>query len=185
MNWLDVVLILPILWAIWKGWKRGFLYEIIMFLSIFAAIYIAIHFSDYAAEKLKEHVGFDGQYAPIVSFAVTFLLVVFGFFLLAKVVSGLINATPLEMPNRVGGSIFSLAKTLLLFSILFIFLIGINSRFNVLPERTVDQSMLAKPIYEFSLIILPAIEESDFYSKMKEKGLIMTSAADTSTVVHH
>ena len=182
MNWLDVVLILPILWAIWKGWKHGFLYEIIMFLSIFAAIYIAIHFSDYAAEKLKEHVGFDGQYAPIVSFAVTFLLVVFGFFLLAKVVSGLINATPLEMPNRVGGSIFSLAKTLLLFSILFIFLIGINSRYKLVPDKTVEDSALAKPIYRFSLFILPAIEESDFYSKLKEKEWVLDIPADTTTV---
>lgn len=158
------------------------MYEIIMFLSIFAGIYIAIHFSDFTAGFLREKVEVESEHLPIVAFGITFLLVILGFYFLAKLVSSLANASAAEMPNRIGGTIFSLAKTLLILSIAFVFIIGLNNKYKWIPQKQVDNSLLAEPVYKFSLFVLPALEKSDFYSKLKEQKLILMTKSDTTGV---
>jgi hypothetical protein len=42
----------------------------------------------------------------------------------------------------------------------------------------VDNSLLVGPIYKFSLAILPALKNSDFYKELKEKHLILTEPGE-------
>ena len=39
------------------------------------------------------------------------------------------------------------------------------------PDKQKEKSYFYKPIYSFSLFLLPAMEKSDFYQKLKEKEL--------------
>jgi hypothetical protein len=44
-------------------------------------------------------------------------------------------------------------------------------RYKILPPEQKAKSYFYEPIYNFSLVLLPAFEESDFYKKLKEKEM--------------
>jgi hypothetical protein len=53
----------------------------------------------------------------------------------------------------------------------FLFFNALDAKYDILPEQQKEKSYFYKPIYQFSLTIMPAIEGSDFYQKMQEKGM--------------
>ena len=56
-------------------------------------------------------------------------------------------------------------------SVLFIFFNMLDARYKILPEEQKAKSYFYEPIYNFSLVLLPAFEESDFYKKLVEKEM--------------
>ena len=73
MNYIDILLLIPIIYAAWKGFKHGLIIEIFTLLALFVGIYVGIHFSDFTAKYLRESLGFESKYLPIIAFTLTFL----------------------------------------------------------------------------------------------------------------
>lgn len=44
MNFLDLIIILPLIYAAYKGFKHGFIIELFTLLAIIVGIYVGIHF---------------------------------------------------------------------------------------------------------------------------------------------
>jgi membrane protein required for colicin V production len=47
MNSIDILLIIPLVYAAWKGFKHGLIIEVFTLLALFVGIYVGIHFSDF------------------------------------------------------------------------------------------------------------------------------------------
>ena len=171
VSYLDLILLIPIGWAIWKGWKNGFVMEIFSMLSLFVGIYIAIHFSDWFAHFLRDKMDVKAEYLPVTSFVIVLILVIIGLYFLGKLITKTVKAGGGETLNNIGGAFFSLTKFLLAMSVLFIFFNMLDARYKILPPEQKAKSYFYEPIYNFSLVLLPAFEESDFYKKLKEKEM--------------
>lgn len=171
VSYLDLLLLIPVGLAIWRGWKNGFVMEVFSALSIFAGIYLGIHLSDATASFLRDKMDVKSEYLPVTSFVVVFVLVCVGLFFLGKAITKNVNSGGGERWNQIGGAFFSLTKTLLFLSVIFILFNMADARYGLLPDAQKEKSYFYKPIYNFSLVILPAMEDSDFYQKLKEKEL--------------
>ena len=55
MNILDIILLIPIAWFAYRGFTRGFIIELVSLIALVAGIFLAIHFSWFAAEFLADH----------------------------------------------------------------------------------------------------------------------------------
>ena len=66
MNFLDILILLPVLYGAYKGFKHGFVIELFTLLAILVGIYVGIHFSDYTANWLKTSFGWDSEYLPVI-----------------------------------------------------------------------------------------------------------------------
>src|SRR6187402_2362995 len=73
VSYLDLILLIPIGWAIWRGWKNGFVMEVFSMLALFVGIYAGIHLSDWMASLLKDKMDVQAEYLPVVSFVVVFI----------------------------------------------------------------------------------------------------------------
>lgn len=171
VSYLDLFLLLPIGFAIWRGWKNGFVMEVFSMLSLFVGIYAGVHLSDAMASFLKNKMEVQSEYLPIISFVVVFLLVLIGLFFLGKLITKSVSAGGAEKWNQMGGAFFSLTKALLFLSITFVLFNAVDRRYSWLPKEQKDKSYFYEPIYNFSLFLLPAIENSDFYKTLEEKNL--------------
>lgn len=171
VSYLDLLLLIPIGLAIWRGWKNGFVMEIFSALSLFVGIYAGIHLSDGMASFLRNKMDVQSENLPITSFIIVFLLVCVGLFFLGKVITKNVNAGGTERWNQIGGAFFSLTKTMLFLSVTFILFNMADAKYGLLPDKQKEKSYFYKPIYNFSLFLLPAMEKSDFYQKLKEKEL--------------
>lgn len=171
VSYLDLILLIPIGLAIWRGWKNGFVMEVFSMLALFAGIYAGVHLSDWMASFLKEKMDVQSANLPIISFIVVFILVLVGLFFLGKLITKSVSAGGGERWNQIGGAFFSLTKTLLFLSVIFVLFNALDRKYSWLPNQQKDHSYFYEPIYNFSLFLLPAVENSDFYQTLEERGL--------------
>lgn len=182
VSYLDLVLLIPIGWALWRGWKNGFVMEVFSLLSLFVGIYAGIHLSNWMATFLREKMDMQSEYLPVTSFVVVFLLVMVGLYFLGKLITKTVSAGGAERWNQVGGAFFSLTKTLLFLSMIFIFFNMADAKYGLLPNEQKEKSYFYQPIYNFALVVLPAMEESQFYKKLEQEEMapvkVITETSD-------
>jgi membrane protein required for colicin V production len=75
MNFIDIIICIPLIYAAYKGFKHGLIIEVFTLLALFVGLYVGIHFSDFVANFLKETLEWESVYLPIISFTLVFLAV--------------------------------------------------------------------------------------------------------------
>lgn len=148
-------------------------------LALFVGIYAGVHLSDWMASFLQEKMNVQSENLPIISFVVVFLLVLVGLFFLGKLITKSVSAGGAEKWNQIGGAFFSLSKTLLFLSVVFVLFNAMDRKYGWLPKEQKVHSYFYEPIYNFSLFLLPSVENSDFYKKLEEQQL-----APIDAVIH-
>ncbi|PZE17673.1 CvpA family protein [Putridiphycobacter roseus] len=163
MNYLDFILLVPVLIGAWKGFKKGFIIEVFTLLALFAGLYGAVHFTDFMAEILKDKLSLNSEYLPIVSFVVTFLLVGAMVYFLGKMLEKAISMVALSTINKFAGLVFGGLKMLLLSSVIVIVLEAIDEKNKFLSKEIKETSLLYEPLKKMNFTVIPAIEESTLF----------------------
>ncbi|MFM9004975.1 MAG: CvpA family protein [Flavobacteriales bacterium] len=171
VSYLDLVLLIPIGLAIWRGWRNGFVMEVFSMLALFVGLYAGVHLSDWMANFLRTKFEMSSDNLPIISFVVVLVLVFVGLFFLGKLITQTVSAGGAERWNQIGGAFFSLTKTLLFLSTLFVLFNALDRKYGWLPEKQRQHSYFYEPIYNFSLFLLPSMEESEFFQNLQAKDL--------------
>jgi membrane protein required for colicin V production len=165
MNYLDFILLIPVLWGAWKGFRKGFIIEIFTLLALFAGIYSAIHFSDKMSILLADSFDFKSDYLPIIAFSVTFLLVAAMVFFLGRLLEKAVSMAAMSPINKFAGLIFGALKMLLVSSMLVIVLESIDEKNQFISKEFKESSILYEPLRDMTFTALPAIEESQLFKK--------------------
>ncbi len=167
MNVLDIIIGVPLIYALYKGFTKGFIYEVATLVALILGVYGAIHFSDFTAEVIQDTFKYESQYMEYISFIVTFIAIVIGVNLIGRVLDKMIEAVALGFVNRLAGLAFGLLKGILILSILIHLINYVNDRFSFISEEKKKKSLLYEPMTHISDTIFDFFD-SDF-STTKEK----------------
>jgi len=165
MNTVDLVFAILLLWSAYRGFTKGFIVQLATLAALLLGILGAVLFSDFTSDLIIKKFEVSGQYLPILSFAVTFIVIVIAVHLLAKMLNKLIDAIALGIVNRLLGVLFSLLKTAFIVSIILVLINKADNRFNFIPNETKENSLLYKPLSNFAPMIFPYLN----FDKIKEK----------------
>ena len=159
MGIFDIVLGCLLLYAIYNGLKKGLFVELASFVSLIVGVFIAIKFSGFMTTLLKNYVSWSPKTVSIVSFGLTFILVVVGIHLLAKVFTGIVSFAYLGWLNKLAGAGFSVLKTVLALSVVFGLFQKININYLLVQKKTLDKSMFYNPIQQVATYVFPSLEK--------------------------
>lgn len=162
MNYIDIILAIPLVWAVYRGFTKGFVIEIASLIAMVLGVYGAIHFSYFISNILNLH----STYAPLISFAITFLLIVIVIFLFAKMLEKSINLLALGFLNKLAGAVFGMLKIAFIISVLLIFINKLDSKISIIPEETRKESLLYPPISAFAPLIIPKLNFEEIQKTM-------------------
>lgn len=165
MNYLDILLFIPIVIGAWRGFKKGFVIEIFTLLALLVGIYAGIHFSDFMAEILRENVGIESDYLPAISFTITFLLVGAMVFFAGKMIEKAIKVVALGTVNKLAGLFFGMLKMIFILSAAIVILEAYDHQGQFIPQDLKSNSLLYTPIKEVSLTTIPALQNSDLFQR--------------------
>lgn len=168
MNYLDILLFIPLIIGAWRGFKKGFVIELFTLLALLVGIYAGIHFSDFMSDILSEQVGLTSQYLPAIAFMITFLGVGAMVFFGGKMIEKLIKVVALSPVNKVAGLIFGLLKMLYITSALLVILESIDEKNDFIPEDLKESSLLYKPVKGTALTTIPALKHSSLFLELIE-----------------
>lgn len=160
MNFIDIIIIIPILWFGFKGFRKGFIVEIASLAALLLGIWGGIYFSNFVAEYISSWFSLKSEYIPLISFSVTFLLIVILVFLVAKIVEKLIKSVGLGLPNRLAGAVIGATKIIVIISVVLILINKYDQNGTLIKTEIKNNSLLYKPITNIVLKVYPSVTSS-------------------------
>jgi membrane protein required for colicin V production len=158
MNYLDIILLIPLLWGLYKGFTKGLIVEAASLIAFGLGVWGAINFSQALANKLKIWVAWETQYLQLIAFAITFLGILIMVFFIAKLVERLAESIALGPLNKAGGAAFGVLKFALMISVLIFVINAIEKSYPFISFKTKEESLLYKPIGKVAPMIIPALD---------------------------
>ncbi len=164
MNYIDLIIAIPLVWGVFVGFKNGLIIEVASLAALLLGIFGAIHFSDLTANFLVTNLNITTQYINLIAFAVTFVGIVIVVHLLAKMIDKLVKAVALGFVNRLLGMVFGLIKYAFIISIILVIINAINRNKTIISEEKIENSILYKPLSTFAPTIFPYLN----FEKIRE-----------------
>ena len=172
MNWIDAAIVIVLILSMVMGFINGLVKEIASLAALILGIWGAIKFSDFTAAKLYDYFDMTGKYVGIISFIITFMIIVVIIHFIGIIADKIVNAVSLGFVNRLLGIIFALLKSVLIMSVFFVVLKAVDSHRQFLPKDKIEESIFFNPISDIAPLIFPIIGEGGFgqsFDRFKKK----------------
>lgn len=156
---IDIVLGALILFGLIRGLMKGLFVEVASLIALIAGIYGAIHFSNFAADFLMEHVDWDEKTINITAFAITFVVIVLAISLAGKALTKLADFAALGFLNKLLGAVFGGLKIALILSIVLLVFARLNKTIPFVSDEQIEDSILYEPVKSLAPMILPSLLE--------------------------
>tara|TARA_B100000902_G_scaffold70116_1_gene75904 strand:+ start:1884 stop:2429 length:546 start_codon:yes stop_codon:yes gene_type:complete len=181
VNYLDIAIIVPLMYGLIKGFSNGLIREVAGLTSLILGIYISVNFSVFLEPFLIGVFNNYEEFKPILAFAILFFVTIVAIKLVGILINKITKALALGFISRIFGAIFGGLKIALIVSIL----LTIESKIMLIPNNTKTSSELYNPSLSFLQIVTPYFEKhkdkfqniqqqtkeikKDFDEKLKQK----------------
>ena len=155
MNYLDIIIVVPLLYGFIKGLSNGLVNEVTSLLALFTGVYMAINFSEFLEPKFIDILDGYQQFVPVLAFGVLFLVSVLCVKMLGFFVDKITKALALGIFSRVLGGVFGFFKVVVIFSFLLFFI----KEYKLVNKQTKDGSVLFEPLTDLAKIVVPKLQK--------------------------
>lgn len=154
MNVLDIILIIFLLWAIYRGFKDGIVVQLGGLAGLFLGIYLAFRYGT----ALGLWLGIGEKWATVAGFAIIVVLVLVAIAVLGRLLRGLFELAGLSVLDKAGGIIVSLVKMGLILGLILYSFDWINRQQGWVKQAKLDKSVLYRPLTEGAKLAFPYID---------------------------
>ncbi|MBR1850137.1 MAG: CvpA family protein [Bacteroidales bacterium] len=144
MTILDIILAIPLIFFIYKGWKRGLIFELGALIGIVAGCWAATHLSESVAQWLK----IEGESTILIAFFITFVGVVALSFFLGKCLEGVVKLVHAGILNKIAGALLGMVKCVCILAVLLNLVVMVDRHQMVISADTKAKSLLFNPIHK-------------------------------------
>jgi membrane protein required for colicin V production len=157
----DIILLIPLLWGVYRGFSKGIIGELTSIVAIFIVVYCSFKFSGLVSSFLIEH--FQKQISPgfisTVTFIVIFAGVVIGVYFLSKQLENITKALHIGSLNHILGAIFGLLKWALIVSLAIYSINKVQGKLGMEPIKFDRTSWTYKELQAFAPNAMPGLIE--------------------------
>jgi membrane protein required for colicin V production len=118
---IDIIFVILLTIALWKGYSQGFIVAILSFLAIFIGLAAAVKFSVVVSAWMHSNTNIGTHWLPFISFLAVIILVI----ILVRWIAGLLQAgvefAMLGWLNRLAGIVLYVALYTMVYSILLFY----------------------------------------------------------------
>lgn len=157
MNWLDILILLPIVYGLVRGIMRGVIKEILAIVGVIAGIIVARLFVRDVTTWLSSVIAWDVQLIRPIAYVLLFLATAIICALIAKLLTQLMKAISLGWANRLIGGLFGAVKWILIVGVIIYGLDLIDHATHLLKPEIKQQSIAYNMIHKY--VTTPAEQE--------------------------
>lgn len=155
MNIFDLIVYLALAWAVFNGWRRGFLLQMLSLVAVVAALYLG---AIYGAE-LGTMLGMEGTTAQIGGFITIFVASLIVIALLGRLLRGVLKFAGLGVVDTLLGILLSVIKVGLIVSVLFSWFAALNRDYKLASREKIEASRWFEPVAGITDKLTPYFEE--------------------------
>ena len=153
---LDTIVLIALVFGIYKGAKVGLFVSVTAFLSLGIGVLGALKFSNIIKSFLIKSLNWDSSLLPLISFVLTFFIVLLLVKMLAKLMTSFFETIYLGFVNRCLGATFQILVVILVVSLFLSFFEGFNNIFKFVTQEQLMSSYSYKTYLVLSEDILPS-----------------------------
>ena len=151
MNWIDIIVLIPLCWYAFRGFKNGFLMEIVSLAALFLGLFISYKFSDLISFWIT-----GTTLAKPISFSLCFILTIVLVNLLGRILKRALKPVLSEFLDKGLGVLFGILKVVLVAGVLFYFIdtVDKNETYSHLVVEREVQDSVCRPMEIYALVPL-------------------------------
>lgn len=157
MNSLDIILGIFLVIGLVQGLKNGFFKEFASLAGLVLGVVGAIYFSHIVSGFLGSFTNWDEQILNLVSFVITFIMIVMIISFIAKILTKTADMVALGLVNKIMGALMGILKTAFFLSVLLLFINSIENKISFMDEEKKEASILYKPVASLAPMVLPKL----------------------------
>ena len=158
MGTLDIILLVCFIPAVITGVAKGFVEQVVALASVILGAWLAFRFSTNLAEWLGPTFSIDGKLLHIICFAIIVILTIILLHLAGRLLAGVLKLAMLGWLNRLLGLVLAIANGLLVASLLLVLFTALNNTFEIVEQKTLAESVLYQPLYNFGSALFPYLK---------------------------
>ena len=170
MNFLDIIFIVPLLFALYRGFKKGLIHMIGSLVALLLGIIGAIKLRPVFAALLDSVFNIAPEHLNVIAFAVAFVAIVLLVHIVAFLVDKLIKAVALNFVNRLLGMAFGLVVTAFVISMILWPVNEVNKGKQIIKPNHIEGSLLYKPLSAFAPAVFPYLKKQEWKQYVPKKN---------------
>ena len=139
MNWIDILVLIPLCWYAYRGFRNGFLMEIVSLAALFLGLFVSYKFSDLIAVWIT-----GTTLAKPISFSLCFVLTIVLVNLLGRILKRVLKPVLSEFLDKALGVLFGVLKVVLVAGVLFYFIDSVDKKEIVIKHEVKEASVAYK-----------------------------------------
>lgn len=159
MGALDIILLVCFIPAVVVGLKKGLISQLFALAALVIGAVLAVRYSPELATWLGPRLKSSEQVTKIASFALLFVGGTLLLKLIGWAVTKFFNLMSLGALNRILGLVFALAKTALLLGLAIYIIEGLNARWDIINQQTLNDSQVYVFLRDLALRIFPKLKD--------------------------
>ncbi|MCH8567207.1 MAG: CvpA family protein [Balneolales bacterium] len=148
MNVLDAILLVPLVYFAFQGFRNGLLREVFGFAGVLLALFLGFRYLDSVQDMITGVIPVEDAFIPVLAFVMIFVTVIVLVQLAIIASEAILKFALLSVPNRIFGLLFGLLKSGLFISGMLVLLLAFN-----LPDEETRQDSL---LYPYVISVAPA-----------------------------
>ncbi|MEN8156373.1 MAG: CvpA family protein [Bacteroidota bacterium] len=169
MNFLDIIFLVPLLFALYRGFKKGLVYMIASLAALVLGIFGAMKLRPVFASLLDSLFNIDPGHLNVIAFAVAFVVIVMVVHIAAFVVDKLVKAVALNFVNRLLGMGFGILVAAFVISMILWPVNQVNFEKQIIKPELIEGSLLYKPLSAFAPALFPYLKRQEWKEVVPRK----------------
>lgn len=166
LNYLDLILGIPLIYGFIKGLKRGLVFEVASVVALILGVWGAVQFSGFTSNLLSENLGWNFDSLHIVALIITFVGIVVAVHFVARLIDKVVDMVALDFINKGLGAIFGVLKITLVLGIVIYLINLMEINLGFFSSDVLEGSVLYNGILNLTDKVLPMIH----FDSLKEPG---------------
>ncbi len=142
MNFLDLVIAIPLGYLMFKGYRRGLIFECALLAGIIVGSVLAVRFAHWLAGLI----GAEGDNVLLISFFVIFAGVVILSLFVGKMVERFVKLVHVGWFNNLAGMLLGMFKGMCIVGVLLYYVAVVDIHEKVLSRGVKEASLLYRPV---------------------------------------
>ena len=159
MNTADIIILAAvILPGIITGVKRGFIHQALSIVAIWVGALLAGKFTPDVCKLLSGLDSIPENARRVLAFVLIFIASYILLFMLASLIEKVLKSLNAGFLDKLLGVIFGVAKLSLVAGLICVVLNSVNAKTGIIPQETLDSSVLYKALGDFTESIIPYLK---------------------------
>lgn len=168
-NWFDIIVLVILVIAFFKGIKKGVIRMLVELSIIVVATIFGGKLASNILPELEKITNLSDQWTSVVSYVIAFAIIAVALTLIGNIIQKLINLVSLTFINRIAGGIISMSISVILISILINIILIIDINKDIFKPDMISKSFFFDRVQSVVPAITPYLDNEEIEKFIPEK----------------